>query len=115
LKRQTLYAIRKLKDAQGQYLWVPGFSAGLAGSSPALIDGMPYLQTPDMPDVAANALPVALGDFKRGYVISDRVVMSAQRDPYTQNRLGNCRFTFRKRVGGQVVLPEAIKLGKVAA
>lgn len=114
MKRQTLYAIRKLKDSQGQYLWAPGFSAGLAGTSPATIDGMPYLETPDMPDVAAGALPIALGDFKRGYVISDRVVMGAQRDPYTQARLGNVRFTFRRRVGGQVVLPEAIKLGKVA-
>jgi HK97 family phage major capsid protein len=114
LKRQTLYAIRQLKDNNNQYLWVPGFSAGLTGTSPALIDGMPYLQTPDMPTVAAGALPIALGDFRRGYVISDRVAMAAQRDPYTQNRLGNCRFTFRKRVGGQVVLPEAIKLGLIA-
>lgn len=114
LKRQTLYAIRKLQDSNNQYLWTPQFGAALVGQPPALIDGMPYIQAPDMPDVAANALPIALGNFKRGYVISDRLVMGVQRDPYTQARLGNVRFVFRKRVGGQCVLPEAIKLGKIA-
>lgn len=115
LNRATLYAIRKLQDQNNQYLWTPQFGASLVGGPPALIDGMPYVEMPDMPDVASNAYPLALGDFKKSYIISDRVVMQAQRDPYTQATSGNVRFIFRKRVGGQVVLPEAIKIQKVAS
>jgi HK97 family phage major capsid protein len=114
LNRKTLYAIRKLQDQNDQYIWTPQFGAALVGQPPALIDGRPYIQAPDMPDVAANSTPIAFGNFRRGYVISDRVTMGVQRDPYTQAGAGNVRFWFRKRVGGQVVLPEAIKLGKVA-
>jgi HK97 family phage major capsid protein len=114
MNRKTLYAIRKLKDTTNQYLWTPQFGAALIDQPPALIDGRPYITAPDMPDVASNATPIAFGNFKRAYVISDRVTMSIQRDPYTQAGSGNVRFWFRKRVGGQVVLPEALTLGLVA-
>jgi HK97 family phage major capsid protein len=114
LNRKTLYAIRKLQDTTNQFLWTPQFGAGMVGGPPALIDGMPYLEVPDMPDVASGTKPLAIGDFKRGYLISDRIVIETQRDPYTQNTLGNVRFVFRKRTGGQVVLSEAIKLQNIA-
>jgi HK97 family phage major capsid protein len=38
--------------------------------------------------------------------------MEMLRDPYTQATSGNVRFIVRKRVGGQVVLAEALQLVK---
>ncbi len=111
LKRSSIQAIRLLKDSQNQYLW----QAGLAGNQPNTILGRPYLEAVDMPAVAANALAISFGDFRRGYLIIDRVVISVKRDPFTQATSGAVRFIARKRVGGQVVNAEAIKLQKVAA
>jgi len=52
---------------------------------------------------------IAYGDFKRAYTWVDRLAMEMLRDPYTQATSGNIRFIMRKRVGGKVVLPEAIR------
>lgn len=105
LRRSTIAAIRKLKDSQGNYLWQPG----LAGALPATILDRPYVEAVDMPAVAANAYPVLFGDFGRGYLVLDRVQLSVQRDPYSQAASGAVRFHARRRVGGQVVVAEAIK------
>lgn len=110
LNRSTIGQIRRLKDGDGEYLWAPG----LAGGVPNTINGAPYVEAPDMPDVGASAKPVAFGDFRRGYVIVDRIAMEMLRDPYTQATSGAVRMIFRRRVGGQVVLPEAIVLQNVA-
>lgn len=111
MNRTTLGAVRKLKDGQNNYIWVPG----LAALRPNTILDAPYVEVPDMPDVAANAFPIAFGDFRRGYIIVDRVSMSMLRDPYTQAAGGLIRFWFRRRVGGQVVISEAIRKLQVAA
>ena len=63
-----------------------------------------------MPSIASAAEVIAVGDFRRGYVIVDRLAISMLRDPYTQATMGKVRFIARKRVGGQVVLSEAIRL-----
>jgi HK97 family phage major capsid protein len=110
LNRSTIGQIRRLKDGDGEYLWAPG----LAGGVPNTINGAPYVEAADMPDVGASAKPVAFGDFRRGYVIVDRIAMEMLRDPYTQATSGAVRMIFRRRVGGQVVLPEAIVLQNVA-
>lgn len=109
--RGTIAAIRKLKDSQNQYLWQPG----LAGGVPNTILGAPYVEAPDMPDVAAGAKPIAFGDFRRGYTICDRIAMEMLRDPYTQATSGNIRFIFRRRVGGQVTLAEAFKTQTISS
>jgi len=49
------------------------------------------------------------GDFRSAYTIVDRIQLSILRDPFTQATSGNVRYVARKRVGGQVVLPEAIQ------
>ncbi len=105
LNRTTLGSIRKLKDGNGQYLWMPGLAMG----KPNTIDGDPYVEMPDMPSEGANTYPVAYGDFRRAYTMLDRVTMSLLRDPYTQATSGNIRFLFRRRFGGAVVLAEAIR------
>ncbi len=111
LKRSTLKAIRQLKESTtGNYLWQPG----LAGSTPATILDRPYMEAVDMPAIAANAFPVVFGDWNRGYNIVDRIEINVVRDPYTQAGSGKVRFHARKRVGGQVVVAEALRKLKIA-
>lgn len=105
LNRTTLGSVRKLKDNNNQYLWMPG----IANGKPNTIDGDPYMEMPDMPNEGAGLKPVAYGDFRRAYTWVDRISMEMLRDPYTQATSGNVRFIVRKRVGGQVVLAEAIR------
>lgn len=111
--RTTLAAIRKLKDTAGQYVFQAGMS--LENGTPNTILGYPYVEATDMPDIAANAYPVAFGDFARAYMIVDRVSLAVLRDPFTQATTGNVRYIARRRVGGQVVLAEAIVKQKVSA
>jgi HK97 family phage major capsid protein len=106
LARVTIGSVRKLKDADNNYIWQPG---NLSSGIPNQILGSPYLEMTDMPVEAANAFPMAFGDFRRAYTILDRISMSVLRDPFTQSTSGNVRFLARRRVGGQVVLPEAVR------
>jgi HK97 family phage major capsid protein len=62
--------------------------------------------------VASNAFPIAFGDFRRGYTMVDRISMAMLRDPYTKASQGQVKFVARRRVGGQVVLAEAIRVLK---
>jgi HK97 family phage major capsid protein len=109
MNRKTQAEIRKLKDADGQYLWQP----------PALADGraslmtFPVVEAEDMPDIASNAYAVAFGDFKRGYLIVDRLGVRVLRDPYSAKPY--VLFYTTKRVGGGVQDFDAIKLLKFAA
>jgi HK97 family phage major capsid protein len=110
MNRQILKAIRKFQDNQGNYLWQPG----LAGLAPATILDQPYIRVIDMANaVVDQALILAFGDWQRAYRIVDRIGMTVQRDPYTQADNGMTRFRARKRVGGQVLNPEAIPITKV--
>ena len=111
LNRTTLGSVRKLKDGDKNYIWMPGIALG----KPNTIDGDPYVEVPDMPSEGAGTYPIAYGDFQRGYTLVDRIQMSMLRDPYTQATSGNVRFIFRKRQGGQVVLAEAMRKLKCAA
>jgi HK97 family phage major capsid protein/HK97 family phage prohead protease len=107
----TLAAVRKLKDGTtGTYLWQPAFAAG----QPETILGRPVIEAPDMDDVGSAAMPIVFGDFARAYRIYDRVGLSILRDPYTVAKNGLVRFHARRRVGGSVVLAEAIKAIKCA-
>lgn len=111
MNRATLGAIRKLKDGTGGYLWVPG----IANASPNTINGVRYVEMPDMPDISAGTYPVIYGDFRRGYKIVDRVGISFQADYMTEADNGLVVFRARKRSGSAVVLPEAIRKLKIAA
>jgi HK97 family phage major capsid protein len=111
--RSTLSAIRKLKDTAGQYVFQAGMT--LQGGMVNTILGQPYVEATDMASIAQNAFPVAFGDFRRAYMIVDRVSLAVLRDPFTQATTGNVRYIARRRVGGQVILPEAISKLKVTA
>lgn len=109
MNRGTEAALRKLKDGQGNYIWQPSYAVG----TPATLMGYPITEMADMPDVAANALALAFGDFRAGYLINDRVDTSILRDPYSNKPY--VQFYARKRVGGGVVQPQALVIQKVAA
>lgn len=109
VNRESLAAMRKLKDADGNYFWQPSMQAG----QPATFLGYGMTEAEDMPAVAANAFPVAFGNFKAGYTITDRMGVRVLRDPFTAKPY--VEFYTTKRVGGKVVDSQAIKLLKIAA
>lgn len=109
MNRKTQAAVRKLKDADGQYLWSP---PALAGARASLLT-FPVVEAEDMPDIASAAYAIAFGDFRRGYLIVDRIGVRVLRDPYSAKPY--VLFYTTKRVGGGVQDFDAIKLMKFAA
>jgi HK97 family phage major capsid protein len=111
MNRSTIRDTRKLKDGEGQYLWMPG----IPGVTPSTILGANYVEVPDMPSIAAGTYPVAFGDFRRAYVIVDRIMMQVQVDFTTGADSGLVVFRARKRVGGGVRQTDAYKKLKISA
>lgn len=105
----TLAALRKLKNSEGDYLWRPGLEAG----EPGILLGYRYEEEESMPDIAADSIPLAFGDFKRGYTIADVKGVRVLRDPFTNKPY--VHFYTTKRLGGGVMDSLAIKLLKIAA
>jgi HK97 family phage major capsid protein len=105
----TLARIRKFKTSDGTFLWQPSLAVG----TPATLLGYPVIEAEDMPDVAADSLSVAFGNFAHGYVIAERSETSILRDPFTNKPFVN--FYAVKRIGGAVANSDAIKLMKFAA
>ncbi|MBD8874853.1 phage major capsid protein [Roseibium polysiphoniae] len=104
MNRRTQGALRKLKDGDGNYLWQPPASAGAA----ATLLNFPVTEAEDMPDIAIDAPAIAFGDFRRGYLIVDRMGVRILRDPYSAKPY--VLFYTTKRVGGGVQDFDAIKL-----
>ncbi|GAB5483022.1 MAG: phage major capsid protein [Parasphingorhabdus sp.] len=100
----TLAQIRKFKTADGAFLW----QASLASGQPDTLLGYPVVEAEDMPDVTADSLSIAFGNFRAGYLIAERSATSILRDPFTNKPF--VHFYATKRVGGQVMNSEAIKL-----
>ena len=108
MNSSTAADIRKFKTSTGAFLFQPSLAAG----QPATLLGYPLIEAEDMPDIAAGSLSIAFGNFKAGYVIAERNATTILRDPYTHKPY--VHFYATKRVGGQVVNSEAIKLLKFA-
>ncbi|MEM7619805.1 MAG: phage major capsid protein [Pseudomonadota bacterium] len=106
MRRSTQAEIRKIKDADGNYLWRPGEQAG---SKPTLLS-YPVTESEDMSAIASDSYSIAFGDFKRGYLIVDRLGIRILRDPYSSKPY--VLFYTTKRVGGGVQDFDAIKLLK---
>ena len=105
----TASTIRKFKTSTGGFLWQPSLVAG----QPDTLLGYPVVEAEDMPDVAADSLSVAFGNFRVGYLIAERTETQILRDPYTNKPF--VHFYATKRIGGQVANSEAIKLLKFSA
>ena len=108
MNSSTLAEVRKLKASDGSFLWQPGIAEG----QPDRLIGYPVVEAGDMPDIAANALPIAFGNFRAGYLIAERSATSILRDPFTNKPF--VHFYAVKRIGGQVLDSEAIKLLKIS-
>ncbi len=106
MNRKVQASIRKLKDADGNYLWQPPASPG----SRAMLMGFPLVEAEDMPDAGVDETPIAFGDFGRGYLVVDRTGVRVLRDPYSAKPY--VLFYTTKRVGGGVQDFNAIKLLK---
>ena len=113
MNRATFAKLLQLEDGEGQKIFHVGLN--LVSGAPSTIVGFPYVLATDMPDIGGSAKPIAFGDFSRAYTIVDRVNLSVMRDPYSQATSGNIRYVARRRVGGMVVLPEAIRLQNISA
>jgi HK97 family phage major capsid protein len=108
MNSKTTGAVRKMKDADGRFLW----SDGLAAGEPARLMGYPVLICEDMPDIAANAFAIAFGDFRSAYTVAERPDLRILRDPFSAKP--NVLFYANKRVGGDITDFAAIKLLRIA-
>lgn len=99
----TAGVVRKLKDTTNQYLWQPSLIVG----QPDMLLGKPVSIWEQLAVIANNAHPIAYGNFRRGYVITDRVGMRITRDNVTN--IGFSKFYVRRREGGIVLNNNAIK------
>lgn len=104
MNNNSLFAIRILKDSEGNYLWRPGLELG----QPSSLAGYGVAENEQMPDIAADAKAIAFGNFKRGYTIVDRIGTRILRDPYTNKPFVG--FYTTKRTGGMLADSQAIKL-----
>lgn len=110
--RRTLGILQKLKSTIGVPIWAP-----VAGDKPATIWGFPYnsdmIELADA-DAGTGALPIVFGDLRRGYEIYDLIGISVVRDDLTRKKEAITEWTFRRYNTGRVIIPEAIKVLKVA-
>ncbi len=108
MRRSVVATVRKLKYAGGEqsYVWQPG----IGGAAPNTILGVPYIELPDMPAAAAGSNSMMLGDLSKAYTIVQRVGMSFKRlaERWVEDSL--IGIYARMRVGGQVTLPEAMRI-----
>jgi len=108
MSKAVLSSLRKYKDTTNAYLWQPSLVLG----QPETFMGYRIVEAEDMPAVAANAFPIAFGDFREGYLIADQVGMRMTRDEITMP--GFVQFYLRKRVGGRLRNTQAIKLLRIS-
>jgi HK97 family phage major capsid protein len=106
LNRRTQAEIRKFKATTGEYLWQPPAAPG----QPATLMNFPVVEVEDMPSIATDSFALAFGDFRRGYLVVDRIGVRVLRDPYSAKPY--VLFYTTKRVGGGVQDFDAIKLLK---
>ncbi|MGS4944230.1 phage major capsid protein [Meridianimarinicoccus sp. RP-17] len=109
MNSKTAGAVRKMKDADGRFLW----SDGLAAAEPARLMGYPVLIAEQMPDIGSGTAAVAFGDFAAGYTIAERPDLRVLRDPFSAKP--HVLFYATKRVGGDVSDFAAIKLLRFSA
>ncbi len=105
----TLASVRKLKTADGAFLWQPGMVEG----QPDRLLGYPVIEAEDMPDVAGGTFPIAFGNFRHGYLIAEHNATTVLRDPFTNKPF--VHFYATRRIGGKVLDSNAIKLLKIEA
>ncbi len=107
MNSKTAGTVRKLKDADGRFMWADSLAAG----QPARLMGYPVLVCEDMPDPAADSYSIAFGDFASGYTVAERPDLRVLRDPFSAKP--HVLFYATKRIGGDVTDFAAIKIMKL--
>jgi HK97 family phage major capsid protein len=107
--RFTEGEIMKLKDANENYILKPQVAVG----QESLLLGYPMTISDSMPDIAADSLSIAFGDFKRGITIQVRPGLYIVRDNVTA--YPNIYLNFSKRYGLMLRDSRAIKVMKFAS
>lgn len=101
--------VRKMKDSDGQYLWQPSLQVG----QPDRLLGYEVFTWENMGNpTTGDALPIAFGDFARGYLLTSRTELMIQQESITNP--GYVRFYVRRRYGGCPLNNDAIKFLKVS-
>lgn len=101
--------IRKLKDAQGRFLWTDGIAVG----EPSTLLGYPVQIAESMAGVAANSLPIMFGDFSRGYILCENGGLRVTIDDNV-TAPGRIKWYIRRRLGGTVYDNDAVRAIKIA-
>jgi HK97 family phage major capsid protein len=104
--KALLFELAAFKDSSGRYIFNPISAPGV----PQLLMNYPVVEAEDMPTKGASSLSLAFGNFKRGYLIVDRIGTRVVRDPFSNKPY--IGFYTTKRLGGAVVNSEAIKAVK---
>ncbi len=105
----VISVIRKLKDENKAYMWQPSYQA----DEPDRLLGYPIYTSPYAPTVAAGAPVIAFGDMSY-YNIGDRGTRSIQelRELFAGNDMTG--YVMKERIDGVLVLPEAVRVIKMA-
>ncbi|MBB4287505.1 phage major capsid protein [Roseospira goensis] len=109
MNSNTANALDTLTDTEGRYLWRSSMTAG----APNSLLGYPVEFDETMPDISGNAFPIAFGNFKRAYLIVDKLGTRFIRDNLTDKP--NVLFYAYRRVGGGLANSEAVKLQKITS
>lgn len=109
MHRSTEAEIRKLVDASGRFLWSAGFA-----EKPDELLGYPVMRSDWMPEDGTDAAKVIVwGNFREGYLIGQRQLLSVQVDPFSSADIEQTRLYLRVRAGGDVRNPDALRVGIV--
>ncbi len=102
--------IRKLKDENKSYMWQPSYQA----DEPDRLLGYPIYTSTYAPAIAPGAAVIAFGDMSY-YNIGDRGTRTIQelRELYAGNDMTG--YVMKERVDGVLVLPEAVRVLKIAS
>lgn len=105
----TIKALRKLKDANGQYLWQPSVSA----ATPDMLLNRPIKTSSYAPEIETGKTPIIFGDFNY-YWIADRRGRSFKKLVEIYSETDEVGFKTTERVDGKLLLPEAVMALKMA-
>ncbi len=101
----TVKTLRKVKDAQGQYIWQPSVKAG----TPDTVLNRPVVTSQYMPLPDAGQKTILFGDFSY-YWIADRQGRTFKRLSELYAASGQVGFLAWQRLDAKLILPEAVKV-----
>lgn len=106
----AIKALRKLKDAQGQYLWQPSIREGV----PDMLLNTRIYMSNYMPLLEAGNKVVLYGDYSY-YWLADRAGRTLQRLNELYAMTDQVGFKLTERLDGRLILPEAVKVLQMKA